>query len=144
MQFLYGAGLTRRIKTLCSKRTGAKIAIAYWGRDAFRLLHLSQKKRNIEILCCLEGGKSDPNVIKKFGHRARQNDKEIVAFYYAEKLTALLRASIRRLRTRTDTRYSKSSKYYSESDTRSYEQIRNEEKKTLFLIERSVGDLCLE
>lgn len=29
----------------------------------------------MQVICCLKGGKSDPDIIRKFGQRARQNDK---------------------------------------------------------------------
>jgi hypothetical protein len=54
---------------------GAKIAIAYWGSESLKLLHLNSKKRNVRVLCCLKGGKSDPAVIGRFGDHARQHDK---------------------------------------------------------------------
>jgi hypothetical protein len=37
-------------------------------------LRLKPNRGNIQILCCLKGGKSDPEVIRQFGTRARQKD----------------------------------------------------------------------
>jgi hypothetical protein len=73
MKFLYGKGLTDRARQLCAQRTDLKIAIAYWGADALQLLQLNPRKSNPKILCCLKGGKSDPNVIRKFHGQVRQN-----------------------------------------------------------------------
>jgi hypothetical protein len=53
----------------------ADIAIAYWGSDALRLLKVNPGRKNIRVVCCLKGGKSDPDVISKFKKRAKQHDK---------------------------------------------------------------------
>jgi hypothetical protein len=75
MQFLYGPSLTATVRKLCGKQTETKIAIAYWGHEAIKLMNVNPKKQNIKVICCLKGGKSDPEVIKRFGNRARQNDR---------------------------------------------------------------------
>jgi hypothetical protein len=74
MTFLYGKSLTAEMKRLVGKQGKIKIGVAYWGQDALTLLKLNPKKKNILVLCCLKGGKSDPDVIKQFKKRARQCD----------------------------------------------------------------------
>jgi len=59
---------------LCRSKAGAKIAIAYWGKDSIKLLRLNPRRGNVKLLCCLRGGKSDPDIIGKFRSRARQHD----------------------------------------------------------------------
>ena len=76
MRFLHEEQLTRAIRRLTgSRKTKVKLAVAYWGSGSLRLLGLDPSRSNLEIVCCLKGGKSDPNVISRFGSRARQNDK---------------------------------------------------------------------
>jgi hypothetical protein len=75
MQFLYGRALTDKMKLLCRTKTAAKIAIAYWGKDSLTLLRVNPGRKNVRILCCLKGGKSDPDIIRRFGSRARQHEK---------------------------------------------------------------------
>ena len=75
MSFVHGHRLSKEMKRLVSKPGPIKIAIAYWGSDALGLLGISARRSNIEILCCLKGGKSDPDVIGPFKKKARQSDK---------------------------------------------------------------------
>jgi hypothetical protein len=75
MKFLEGSDLTREMQRLVSETSNTKIAIAYWGADALKLLKLNPKRNDLQILCCLSGGKSAPEVIKQFGEQARQIDK---------------------------------------------------------------------
>src|SRR5688572_704206 len=58
-----------------SKAKNLRIAIAYWGADSLKMLGLNPKHTDLRLVCCLKGGKSDPDEIKKFGRRCRQNDK---------------------------------------------------------------------
>ena len=76
MEFLKGSGLTSEIQRLVST-SNAKIAISYWGIDALDRLKkkLDPKRSDLQIVCCLKGGKSAPEVIEQFGKKARQNDK---------------------------------------------------------------------
>lgn len=75
MEFLHGMKLTKRMQDLCQRRGAVDLSIAYWGREAIKLLKVNPKREGVRVLCCLNGGKSDPDVIKKFGRRARQNDR---------------------------------------------------------------------
>jgi hypothetical protein len=75
MTFLVGKALTDAMKRLVREPGKIKIAISYWGRHALTLLNLDTTKKNIVVLCCLKGGKSDPEVIKQFKTRARQCDR---------------------------------------------------------------------
>ena len=74
MKFLTGGMLTDAMRRLGKKKGKRKIAIAYWGNKALKLLKLDANDKNISILCCLRGGKSDPDVIKRFKSGARQCD----------------------------------------------------------------------
>jgi hypothetical protein len=74
MKFLHGAELTRKIQEIAKAKSPLKIAVAYWGQDALKLTKINTKRKNVRVLCCLKGGKSDPKVIKKFGRRVRQYD----------------------------------------------------------------------
>jgi hypothetical protein len=74
LKFLAGGTLTNAMKRLGRKNGKRKIAIAYWGKDALKLLKLDAGNKNVAVLCCLNGGKSDPDVIKQFKNRARQCD----------------------------------------------------------------------
>jgi hypothetical protein len=76
MKFLKGSDLTSEIQRLVST-SNAKIAISYWGIHALDRLKkkLDPKRSDLQIVCCLKGGKSAPEVIKQFGKKARQNDK---------------------------------------------------------------------
>jgi hypothetical protein len=74
MEFLHGKALTVRMADLCRTRTSLKIAIAYWGQSSLKLLHLNPARTNVKLLCCLKGGKSDPDIIGRFHTRARQRD----------------------------------------------------------------------
>jgi hypothetical protein len=75
LKFLKGAELTRKIQSMLKSNDRADIAIAYWGGDALKLLKVKPGRRNVRVVCCLKGGKSDPEVIAKFKKRARQHDK---------------------------------------------------------------------
>lgn len=75
MQFLNGSALSKKMRELASSEAAVKMAIAYWGADALTLLALDPKRRNVEVICCLKGGKSDPEIIRKFGKLARQHDQ---------------------------------------------------------------------
>jgi hypothetical protein len=75
MQFVAGVILTSTLKRLASAKGAKKIAIAYWGANALELLKLRTQRKNVRIICCLKGGKSDPDIIKKFGKRAKQHDQ---------------------------------------------------------------------
>ena len=75
MQFLQGHQLTRALQSLATENTGLKLAIAYWGSNSLSLLGLNPGRPDLEIVCCLKAGKSDPNVISRFHSKARQNDK---------------------------------------------------------------------
>lgn len=75
--FLTGKKLKNEIHSLLSNATQAKLAVAYWGKDAFELLPKLKTRSNkfkLEVICCLKGGKSDPDIIKGLGDRARQID----------------------------------------------------------------------
>jgi hypothetical protein len=74
MTFLHGSALTREIHEIVRTKSAVKIAVAYWGQDALKLTKVSTRRKNIRLLCCLKGGKSDPDIIKKFGKRIRQQD----------------------------------------------------------------------
>jgi hypothetical protein len=52
-----------------------KLAVAYWGAGSLDLLGLKPSRSNLTVVCCLKGGKSDPDVIEKFGRRIKQNDR---------------------------------------------------------------------
>jgi hypothetical protein len=62
-----------------SRNFGFKRARGYCNRllggDALKLLKVKPKRRNVRIVCCLKGGKSDPDIISQFKGRARQHDK---------------------------------------------------------------------
>jgi hypothetical protein len=73
MEFLAGEKLTKAMRELCKQRP-LKIAIAYWGKNALTLLELHSNRKDTRVLCCLKGGKSHPDVIKRFGNRAKQID----------------------------------------------------------------------
>jgi hypothetical protein len=73
--FLEGHQLTSAIKGLVKRNGPLKIAVAYWGSGGLRLLGLNPKRKDLKIVCCLKGGKSDPDLIKNFGKRARQSDR---------------------------------------------------------------------
>jgi hypothetical protein len=74
MRFLYGSALTTSIKDLCGTPGRIDLAIAYWGSQALTLLPVKPSRRDARVVCCLRGGKSAPEVIGKFGKRARQCD----------------------------------------------------------------------
>lgn len=74
MKFLHGAALTKEIQRIVKTKSSLKIAVAYWGCDALKLTSVSTSRKNIRLLCCLKGGKSDPDVIRRFGKRIRQID----------------------------------------------------------------------
>ncbi len=75
MQFLEGAKLSAAMHRLATSGAELKVAIAYWGDDALTLLGLDPSRTDVEIVCCLSGGKSSPTVIRHFGDRATQNDR---------------------------------------------------------------------
>lgn len=75
MEFLEGGAVAERAARLLRDAKAAKLAIAYWGRGGTKLLGLDPKNRDVRVICCLNGGKSDPDEIGRFGARARQNDR---------------------------------------------------------------------
>jgi hypothetical protein len=75
MRFLHGRELTKEIKRLTQRNSTLKLAIAYWGSQSLDLLGFKPRAKNVEVVCCLKGGKSDPNIIKQFKSKARQNDQ---------------------------------------------------------------------
>ncbi|UFW72670.1 phospholipase D family protein [Bradyrhizobium sp. WU425] len=75
MRFLEGHLLTKALRSLVRKDGELKIAVAYWGSAGLDLLGLNPRRKHLKIVCCLAGGKSDPDVIKKFGRRAKQDDR---------------------------------------------------------------------
>jgi len=74
MKFVHGAALTREISKLVKARSLLKVAVAYWGQDALNRTMINTKRGNIRLICCLKGGKSDPDVVRRFGKRIRQHD----------------------------------------------------------------------
>jgi len=74
MKFLEGSRLSIEMKRLASSTGRKKIAIAYWGSNALKLLAIDPRRPEVQIVCCLKGGKSAPEVISQFGKRALQND----------------------------------------------------------------------
>jgi hypothetical protein len=74
MRFLYGGALTKEVQRLAKTKSSLRIAVAYWGRDALKLTRVSTRRKDVRLLCCLKGGKSDPDVIEKFGRRVKQID----------------------------------------------------------------------
>src|SRR5690349_21006559 len=74
MRFLAGPEITAEMRRLVRAGSTLRMAVAYWGKDALRLLKLNPRRRNVRVICCLEGGKSAPSVIRKFGRKAKQND----------------------------------------------------------------------
>jgi hypothetical protein len=74
-EFIAGRALTAKMKWLLRESRAAKIAVAYWGADALKLLGIDAKKPSIKVVCFLKGGKSDPDVVKVFGKRAKQHDR---------------------------------------------------------------------
>jgi hypothetical protein len=75
MQFLEGQSLTRALRNLIKKKGELKIAVAYWGSAGLDLLDLNPRRKNLKVVCCLAGGKSDPDLIKRFGRCAKQDDR---------------------------------------------------------------------
>jgi hypothetical protein len=73
--FLEGHQLSSEIKRLVKRKGPLKIAVAYWGSGGLKLLSLNPKRKDLKIVCCLKGGKSDPDLIKRFGKRAKQSDR---------------------------------------------------------------------
>lgn len=86
MEFLAEHELTAAIKKILQNCREPKIIVAYWGENALSLLGAIHKNQNAKIICCLEGGKSAPNVIKQFGigekGRARQIDNLHAKIYW--------------------------------------------------------------
>ena len=74
MRFLHGSALTKEIQQMVKTRSDIKIAVAYWGKNALKLTKLSTRRKDIRLICCLKGGKSDPEIVEKFGNRIRQHD----------------------------------------------------------------------
>lgn len=74
IEFLPERELTSEIRKLLKNTTKAKVAVAYWGGGALDLLGLNPQMSSLEVVCCLKGGKSDPDVIKHFGKKAKQHD----------------------------------------------------------------------
>jgi hypothetical protein len=74
MEFLADVRLLQKARRLMNSST-LKIAISYWGKDGIRLLQLDPNRPQLQIVCCLQYGKSDPDIIKQFGRRARQLDR---------------------------------------------------------------------
>lgn len=75
MTFLQEKDLTSAIKKLIKQRGPIRLAVAYWGKESLKLLDIDPKRKDISVICCLRGGKSDPDVIRRFGERARQHDR---------------------------------------------------------------------
>jgi hypothetical protein len=75
LKFLKGAALTKKIQSMLDSNDRADIAIAYWGADALTLLKVKPKRKNVRVVCCLKGGKSDPDIISRFRKRAKQHDR---------------------------------------------------------------------
>jgi hypothetical protein len=85
MVFLTRDKLTAAIKRLSKTKGRLKCAVAYWGKDGIKLTGINPKRRNVQIVCCLKGGKSDPDLIKKFGYRARQHDRLHAKVFWTDK-----------------------------------------------------------
>lgn len=75
MEFLEGGAVVSRARRLLKEARTARLAIAYWGRGGAKLLGLDPETPGLRVICCLKGGKSDPDEIRRFGARARQNDR---------------------------------------------------------------------
>jgi|ERR1700730_16915251 hypothetical protein len=85
MEFLNHQMIKGKVRTLLSAQQKTKIAVAYWGSDALKLLGLNPKRTNLQVLCCLKGGSSDPDVIKRFGQKARQIDNLHAKVFWTPK-----------------------------------------------------------
>jgi hypothetical protein len=77
--------MTNEIARLLASESTAKVAVAYWGQDALRLLKLKPDRSDLRVLCCLRGGKSDPGIIRRFGNRARQIDNLHAKVFWTPK-----------------------------------------------------------
>jgi hypothetical protein len=74
MKFLEHDAIKKNVRALLSFKGPARIAVAYWGKGALELLDLDPNRTDLQILCCLKAGSSDPKVIRQFGAKARQID----------------------------------------------------------------------
>lgn len=74
--FIYGNDYTLQVERLVHTSEAIKCAIAFWGEKAAKLL--GDKSKKAHIICNLESGGTNPNVIKHLlnnGSKIRTNDK---------------------------------------------------------------------
>src|ERR1700720_669412 len=66
---------SRAVKKIAHQADGNENCHCLLGARRDQASESQTERRNIEVICCLKGGKSDPGTIGKFGWRAGQNDK---------------------------------------------------------------------
>ena len=54
MKFIVGTGLTTQMRRLASRKGEKKIAIAYWGKSALKLLKLNPQRKDVRIMLSLK------------------------------------------------------------------------------------------
>jgi hypothetical protein len=74
MKFLDHNAIKKKVVSLLSCEGPIRIAVAYWGSGALKLLNLDPRRADLQILCCLKSGTSDPAIIRQFAKGARQID----------------------------------------------------------------------
>ncbi len=63
--FKYGSELTKAIRSMLSSGGGADLAVAFWGRDAVRILGLGTDLEGVRIICDLRSGACNPDELKE-------------------------------------------------------------------------------
>lgn len=70
--FLTSKELQRELRKMLKQSSEAKLAVAYWGDGARKILDINPRKKGIKIICDLEQGRSSPDEIAPFGTNARR------------------------------------------------------------------------
>lgn len=63
VEFVTGDQNTEAIREFFKEKSPLKLAVAFWGEHAVKLLH--EKNQEIQVICNLESGATNPVVIKK-------------------------------------------------------------------------------
>lgn len=75
MKFLTGAPLHRKIASLVGGKAPLKLAVAHWGASALESLGLDPDRKELQVLCRLQDGRSAPAVLRTLRGSARQDDR---------------------------------------------------------------------
>lgn len=75
MKFLTGASLDRKIASLMGGKSPLKAAVAHWGAASLEMAGLDLGRKDVQVICRLQDGRSSPQALRALKGIARQDDR---------------------------------------------------------------------